>query len=217
MKLNKRRFLIFLSILLIVAGVILLFLRSNQNAEKTEDIAAETLQSNLERDSIFDFDAIEEINPSGILLNSADENLIIGRLYIPSIELNVTVYNGVTNEILNSGVGTMRPNLVMGEGNFPIAGHYSRNKNVLFGDLNSIELGDLIYLTDNEKIYEYKVFDTKIVPPTAIELIEDDVATEHGKPVISLMNCYYVDNQNSGDRFFVFGELVDVKDYNSDN
>lgn len=36
------------------------------------------------------------------------------------------------------------------------------------------------------------------------------VAEEHGKPIISLMNCFYENGVNSGYRYFVFGELVDT-------
>lgn len=188
--------------------------RSKQNVSEIEEISAQTLQDNLAGESDFDFDAIEEISPTGALLDGSavDKSLIVGRLFIPSIDLNLTVYNGVTNQILNAGVGTMRPNLTMGEGNFPIAGHYASNKDVLFADLTSVAIDDEIFLTDNDKIYEYRVYDTKIVNPSEIEWIYDEVAEERGKPVISLMNCYYVNGRNSGDRYFVFGELVDVKD-----
>lgn len=220
---NKKSLLSILSTLLIVGGILLILSpqittwwvgrQSTNNAVMTEEVSAEALQENLERESEFDFDAINEISPTGVLLDgsSVDENLMIGRLVIPSIELNLTVYNGVTNDILNAGVGTMRPDLKMGEGNFPIAGHYAHNKNVLFGDLYSIEIGDAIYLTDNDKVYEYQVYDTRVVEPTEVEWIYDEVAEEHGSPIISLMNCFYVDGVNTDDRYFVFGELVDVQ------
>lgn len=223
---KKQRFLSILSTALIAAGILLLLspritswwigYHSKQNTAATEEMPAQTLQDNLAGESDFDFDAIEEISPTGALLDgrAVDESLIVGRLFIPSIDLNLTVYNGVTNQILNAGVGTMRPDLKMGEGNFPIAGHYASNKNVLFADLTSVAIDDAIFLTDNEKIYEYRVYDTKIVDPSEIEWIYDEVAEERGKPVISLMNCYYVNGRNSGDRYFVFGELVDIQDNN---
>ena len=221
---NKRRLLSILSTFLIVAGLFLILSprittwwvghQANNNAAAIEEVSAETLQENLERESEFDFDAIDEISPTGVFLDGSavDESLMVGRLVIPSIDLNLTVYNGVNNQILNAGVGTMRPDLKMGEGNFPIAGHYAFDENVLFADLYSIEIGDSIYLTDNDKVYEYQVYETKIVEPTEVEWIYDDVAEEHGSPIISLMNCYYVDGENTDDRYFVFGELVDVSD-----
>lgn len=221
---KKQKFLSILSRILIIVGILLLLspritswwidYRSKQNTAATEEISAKTLQDNLGKESNFDFDAIDAISPTGVLLDGSavDERLIIGRLLVPSVDLNLTVYNGVTNQILNAGVGTMRPDLTMGEGNFPIAGHYARTPNVLFANLSAIEIGDKIFLTDNENTYEYQVYETKIVRPTETEWIYDEVAEERGSPVISLMNCYYVNGVDSGDRYFVFGELIDVQE-----
>lgn len=221
---NKNKILRIVSGLLIVAGVVLLALpqinqwiignRADKNNVVAEEMTSETMRNNLNTETSFDFDSIEEINTSGSVLSPEyiDDSLIIGRLYVPSIDVNLTVFNGVTNDILHAGVGTMRPDLTMGEGNFPIAGHYAHDDRLLFGDLISVEIGDEIYLSDNETVYEYRVYDTRVVEPTEVEWIEDQVAEEHGKPIISLMNCYYVDGKNTDDRYFVFGELVETHD-----
>ncbi len=185
--------------------------RAKENVAHVEDISARKLQENLDTETEFDFDSILEISPSQTFSssNTIDENLILGRLFIPTIDLNLTLYNGVTNPILHAGVGTMRPNLKMGEGNFPIAGHYSRNKDALFGDLTSVEIGSKVYLTDNDQIHEYEVYDTKVVEPSEVKWIENKVAEEHGDAIVSLMNCYYVDGKYTDKRYFVFGKLVD--------
>lgn len=219
---KKNKFLRGFSYFLIISGIILLLLptinqwhignRSEKNHDVALDMSAEMMQGNMNTEAEFDFDSIEEITTSGTWLSPdmIDPSLIIGRLYIPSIDVNLTVFNGVTNQILHAGVGTMRPDLTMGEGNFPIAGHYSRNKDVLFGNLTAVEIGDEIFLTDNETVYEYRVYETRKVLPSESEWILDDVAEEHGSPIISLMNCFYENGVNSGKRYFVFGELVDT-------
>lgn len=218
---DRKKMLTLLSVLLIIVGVFILFLpqisskiiekHAKENVEQVENISADKLQENLNTEAEFDFDSILEISPSQTFRssNTINEDLILGRVIIPSIDLNLTLYNGVTNEILHAGLGTMRPGLQMGEGNFPIAGHYSRNKDALFGNLTAVDIGDLVYLTDNDKMYEYEVYDTKVVKPTELSWIEDQLAEEHGDSVISLMNCYYVDGKYTDNRFFVFGELVD--------
>lgn len=220
----KVKFLRLLSYLVVFVGLFLLVLpklnqfhidnRAKKYNAVAEEISATDMQNNINSKTSFDFDSIEEISTSGTWLSPdlIDQNLIIGRLYIPSIELNLTVFNGLSNSILHAGLGTMRPGLTMGQGNFPIAGHYSADSDILFGNLISVEIGDKIYLTDNEKIYEYKVYETRIVDVTEVKWVEDTVAKEHGKPIISLMNCYYIDGQNSGDRYFVFGELIEISD-----
>lgn len=216
----KNKIISLFSMLFILTGLIFVFLptmsshvierRTAENATLVEDVSSETLQENLASESEFDFDSILEVSPSQTFLesNQIDERLLLGKLLIPSIDLNLAVYNGVTNQILHAGVGTMRPNLEMGKGNFPIAGHYASNKDALFGDLISVAIGDSVYLTDNDQFYEYKVYDTKIVEPNEIEWIQEDIADKHGQPIISLMNCYYVDGKNTDKRYFVFAELV---------
>ena len=220
----KVKFLRLLNYLVVFVGLFLLVLsqlnqfridnRAKKNNAVAEEISATDMQNNINSKTSFDFDSIEEISTSGTWLSPdlIDQNLIIGRLYIPSIDLNLTVFNGLSNSILHAGLGTMRPGLTMGQGNFPIAGHYSADSDILFGNLISVEIGDKIYLTDNEKIYEYKVYETRIVDVTEVKWVENTVAKEHGKPIISLMNCYYIDGQNSGDRYFVFGELIEISD-----
>jgi len=219
---KKNKLLRILSFILILAGLVLLVLprinhyrignRSDNNHAVAEDLTAETMQDNMDTETSFDFDSIEEISTIGTWLSPEyiDESLMIGRLYIPSIDANLTVFNGITNNILHAGLGTMRPDLEMGKGNFPIAGHYADDDDIMFGDLISVENGDEIYLTDNDMVYEYEVYDTRVVEPTEVEWIEDEVAEERGEPVISLMNCYYVDGEDTGDRYFVFGELVET-------
>lgn len=218
----KNKLLSFLSVLLILAGLLLVSLpkissyiidkRTKEIVTVVEDISAETLQENLEKASEFDFDRIFGISPTHTFsaTNTVNESLMIGRLIIPTIDLNLTVFNGMTNPILHAGVGTMRPHLKMGAGNFPIAGHYSSREKTLFGDLDGLKTGDLIYLTDNEQIYEYQVYDTRVVEPTEVHWIEDDIAKQHGKPIISLMNCYFVDGVYTEKRYFVFAELIDT-------
>lgn len=221
---NKNRLLKILSFALILIGIVLIALprinhsrignRVEKNYEVAVDLPAETLKENMEKETTFNFEAVDQITTSGTLLSTdyVDSDLIIGRLMIPSINLNLTLYNGLTNDILLAGVGTMRPGLTMGEGNFPIAGHYTYGTNeagILFTDLTSVQMGDEIYLTDNNMIYEYVAYDSKVVEPSEVHWIDDAVAAEHGKPIISLMNCYFVDGVDTGDRYFLFGELVD--------
>lgn len=219
---RKHKFVKVFSYLLIATGLFLVALpyinqlhienRVEKNNAVADELSAEQMKTNLSSETTFDFDSIDDLSISGTLLSPEyiDQNLIIGRLYIPKIEANLTIFNGVSNDILNAGVGTMQPDLHMGQGNFSIAGHYSKDKNTLFGDLVSVELGDEIYLTDNETVYEYEVYETRIVAPTEVEWIKQEVAEKHGKAIVSLMNCYYVSGENSGNRYFVFGELVDV-------
>ena len=70
-----------------------------------------------------------------------------------------------------------------------------------------IEIGSKVYVSDGEKIYEYEIYDTVVVPDTAMEMLSDDKAEEKGEPIISLMTCYF--SSSTGKRFFALGKLID--------
>lgn len=217
--------------LLIVAGLLLISLPylSNAKLEKesqkavsivTNEIAPEEIQANLEAEPSaedFDFSAIEDIPETGTLLNvnSINKKSILGQIVIPSIDMNLVLLRGTTNANLLAGAGTMKPSQKMGEGNYAVAGHYAK-RGVLFGDLANVKKNAIIRITDKTTIYEYKVFGAKSVSPERVELISDIEAEKHGKPIISLMNCHYVNGKNTGNRYFVFGELVNSYEYTED-
>lgn len=217
--------------LLIVAGLLLISLPylSNAKLEKesqkavsivTTEIAPEEIQANLEAEPAaedFDFSAIEDIPETGTLLNvnSINKKSILGQIVIPSIDMNLVLLRGTTNANLLAGAGTMKPSQKMGEGNYAVAGHYAK-RGVLFGDLTNVKKNAIIRITDKTTIYEYKVFGAKSVSPERVELISDIEAEKHGKPIISLMNCHYVNGKNTGNRYFVFGELVNSYEYTED-
>ena len=82
-----------------------------------------------------------------------------------------------------------------------------KKKDLLFGSLMDIEIGSKVYVADGDKIYEYQIYDTLVVPDTAMEMLSDDKSDERDKPIISLMTCYF--SSKTGKRFFALGELVD--------
>lgn len=72
-----------------------------------------------------------------------------------------------------------------------------------FTDLPKMKKGDSIIMTLDGKRYEYVVRETKIVPPTAVD-IEFNTAT----PQIVLFTCFY--STNAKNRFAVFGDLKSI-------
>ncbi|GAA0365930.1 class A sortase [Alkalibacterium iburiense] len=220
----KRRIVTLIGLLFIVIGIVMLSLPKmaeyniNNHVTRVDDmyhtLDSNQLRSNVESEAEFDFSAIDDISPTDTFFDPAnlDSNLVLGQIVIPSIDVQLTIFKGITNQILNAGVGTMKENQTMGKSNYSLAGHYTHSGQ-LFGRLEELNIGDKILLNDKEMIYEYDVYDTLIVPPTAVEMIEDQLAEEHGNAIVSLMNCFYVDDVNTGDRYFVLGELVGTHPY----
>lgn len=120
--------------------------------------------------------------------------------------MNLPIFKGTTNENLLAGATTMKEGDKMGEGNFSLAGHYNKDKSILFGSLMDVKVGDIIRVTDKVNIYEYEVYDTVIINDTALYMIDDDRAVNRGNNIISLMTCYY--SSKTGKRYFVLGDFV---------
>jgi sortase A len=95
------------------------------------------------------------------------------------------------------------------EANVYIAGHrlgYPNTESWLtFWDLNSVGVGDEIYVTDaNGTKYTYRVFKTFIVNPSATQVTE----TEPGKNILTLQTCTLPDYKQ---RLIVQSELTDTQ------
>lgn len=93
----------------------------------------------------------------------------IARLYIPKLDKYWVVVEGVGDKDLAYAPGhypnTAQPGQV---GNFAVAGHRSP---AIFWDLDRMRAGDAIVLETRNTFYIYRVTETKIVAPTAVEVV----------------------------------------------
>lgn len=188
---------------------------ADTNQQNIHEITAEQIEKNVQNPGEIDYGAVDEVSAESTL-NDASEipmDYISGQLVIPSVGMDLPIYHTLNNETLLAGSAIMREDQVMGEGNYPVAGHYTHTSDFLFGPLRDLEKGAVIRLTDKQNIYEYTYVDHEVVPPTALEMLEDERANDYSGPIISLMQCYYVEYTNTGDREFFIGELTDVFPY----
>jgi sortase A len=93
--------------------------------------------------------------------------------------------------------------------NVYIAGHRvgypGTRSNLVFWDLNELEKGDKIFLTDAHGTrYTYKVFEKRVISPDTISIMQ----TTKGKNIISLQTCTLPDYSH---RLIVQGELKGKK------
>lgn len=205
------------SLLIIVGAVLILSPVINKRLIKNlvsktqvmaEEISPAQIEENEKEVAIYDFSAIDDVGITSTItenINFSNKN-VIGILTIEDLNINLPILKGMTNSNLLTGVVTMSPDIVMGKGNYSLAGHYMKDKTLLFGSLMDIQIGNIVKITDKKNIYEYEIYDTKIVPDTSFYMIEDKMAEMRGEPIISLMTCYYT--SKSGKRFFAQGELI---------
>jgi len=107
------------------------------------------------------------------------------RLQVPALHLDAPIVQGDGWEQLKKGVGQHLGSANPGErGNLVLSAH-----NDIFGeifrDLDRLVPGDLVIVYTNQRSYTYIVVDTKIVLPTAVEVMGP---TTH--PTTTLISCY---------------------------
>lgn len=142
------------------------------------------------------------------------EKQIIGIIKAPSVGLEVGVLKGVLNRTLMLGAGTMRPDQVMGQGNYSVITHRTRRPGLLFSGVPKMKSGQLVYITDKETIYTYKVYDRFNVHQSETDVIYDEVSDKRGKPVLTLVTCFSLNDPEA--RVIVHAELVNSQPYTAE-
>lgn len=183
--------------------------------KQTKYLTPEQVKKNAEKPAIYDIDSVESITDSAVYQsqlmpkNNAqyEESFhTTGFVAVPSVRINLPIFAGVANANLLYGAGTVKANQRMGEGNYALASHRTSNPYLLFTPLERIKLGDLIYTSDQSRIYEYQVEDIFRVYPNRGDLLDD----VEGKKLITLVTC---SDMNAVKRIVVRGKFTESWDF----
>ena len=120
-------------------------------------------------------------------LNVTDFGMI-GYLKIDRIDVELPIYHGTSEEILNYGVGHLVGSSlpVGGESTHSVmSAHRGLPSAKLFTELDRVELGDTFQITVLDQILTYQVDQIKIINPNEI----DDLQIEEGKDYCTLFTC----------------------------
>lgn len=162
------------------------FAVSHMSNRYLTSLTADDVKRNQNKKAEYDFKKVKPISASQVAKASINNNAItIGKMSVPSVDLYLPIVKGLSDDALSTGGGTMKPDQKMGKGNYALAGHYMTNKGVLFSRLENVQLGDLAYITNMKKVYTYKIYYKKVVPPTAVYMIDDSP----GKKLLTLITC----------------------------
>lgn len=193
--------------LLLASGPIRTFLLAQYQQEQTQiasKVSAAEVKANEEAEAEFDFSKVDPIDLQQVFKAKTESQkfLTLGMIAVPSVNLNLPIYKGVSNPVLLAGAGTMKPDQKMGEGNYALASHnYFGDKTILFSPLVDAQVGDKVYLTDMENIYEYEMTSIDIIKPTQVEVIND----EPGVTEVTLITC---DDWKASNRYCLKAKLV---------
>lgn len=144
---------------------------------------------------------------NGGYYNVLDLGEIIGSIEIPAIDVNLPIYHGVSDEVLQRGVGHMS------NSSFPVGGlnthtaltgHRGLPSSKLFRNLDELAIGDTFYLEVLDEKLGYKIDDIQIVLPTETSWLE----MKEDKDYVTLITCEpYMINTH---RLLVRGERIDL-------
>ena len=135
------------------------------------------------------------------------EDQVFGVIKIPKMELEMPLYLGASDENMSNGAAVLAQTSIPIGGsstNAVIAGHRSWNGYKYFLDIELLELGDEVYITNLWETLTYKVTEIKIINPNDIEAI----LIQRDRDMVTLLTCH---PYGSGGRYryLVFCERAD--------
>lgn len=121
------------------------------------------------------------------LLNLTGDG-VMGMVEIPSISVNLPIYHGTSEAVLEKGVGHLQGTSlpVGGESTHTVlTGHTGLSKAKLFTDLTELEEGDVFFLHVMGEDLAYEVDQIKVVLPSEL----DDLKIVPGEDYCTLVTC----------------------------
>ena len=128
----------------------------------------------------------------------------LGIIKLPDIGVSENIVEGTEDELFY-GVGHVRGTAMPGEkGNCVLAGH--RNYVIMhpFRHLDKVEIGDSVYIKENERNFRYEVFKIFIINPEDDWVLAPQEEEEH---LLTLITCTPV--LNPAQRLILWCRLVD--------
>ena len=134
--------------------------------------------------SILSLFAYRKISRELYLRKLLDNNI---NFEIPRLNIQVPVLEGTDSKALQVSAGHFEGTGALGKGNYCIAGHNSTIYAEIFNDLDQVQIGDELYLVDNDANrtrYLYIVTEYKTVEPN-----QTDVLNDYGDNRLTVISC----------------------------
>lgn len=159
---------------------------------------------------------VDEVNLREVINASKDfkSTLASGHLYIPSVGIDLNIYEGTNKAHLMQGAAEQVKRTVVrngGIGNYILVSHRMFKPGLLFTELYRVEPGELIYTTDNKYVYTYIVDSNETVDITQTQWL-DQVADQY---LITLYCCRGKAGGNK--RTVVRGHLISADELNENS
>lgn len=151
-------------------------------------ITRQTVAKNDRQKGSYDFASVKDLDLQAVAKARANKESVpvIGAIAVPAVNMRIPIAKGVSNSTLALAAGTMRPDQKMGEGNYPLAAHNMANgSKILFSPLYYRgKVGQMVYLTDMKRVYEYRIYERKFIDATQV-----DVVNNTAEKIVTLVTC----------------------------
>lgn len=184
MKFNMKKICINIIIFFLVFTLFAFFQSEEENdiLNKSYDFLSNQSPTNIISEKIIE----EKEYPKEKISETYNGYDVCAKLVIPKISLETNVIANYSEDALRNSVVKfwgVEPN---NTGNFCIAGHNFKNKN-MFSKLKKLKLGDRLFITDKKvgKV-EYEIFKINIVLPEDVSCLK---AITEGEKEVTLITC----------------------------
>lgn len=121
-------------------------------------------------------------------LAQLDQQEAMGRILVPSATVDLPIYHGTTEDVLQRGVGHLYgSDLPIGGPNTHAAltGHTGLSTATLFDNLDDVAVGDPVYIAVSGERLKYEVDDIAVVLPEDVE----GLSVRPGEDLVTLITC----------------------------
>lgn len=118
----------------------------------------------------------------------ADASGLMGRVKVPAIDVDLPIYHGTSDHVLEQGVGHLEGTaLPVGGGgtHSVLTGHRGLAGAELFTNLDRVEVGDTFTIEVFGEVLTYRVRDKEVVEPTETETLY----SQRGEDLMTLVTC----------------------------
>ncbi|EJQ43628.1 sortase [Bacillus cereus BAG6X1-2] len=158
-------------------------------------------QNSKAKKSDFQYDKIQPPSLTDVLQVSNPIEGTVGEIVSGHIGLHLPIFSGANQSNLLAGAATVSPNQKIGEGNYVLLGHHMKDESLLFSPIMKLKKSDIVYLRDENKVYQYRIEETEVVHESNVSVMKDK-----GDHRLTLITC---DTPTLTDqRFIATGFLV---------
>jgi len=134
------------------------------------------------------------------------EEEMIGYISIPRMNVDLPIFLGASDANMNRGAAHLtQTSLPVGgvNTNSVISAHRGMATAAMFRDVELLQLGDEIFITNFYQTLVYQVVETRIIFPNEI----NEILIQSGRDLVTLVTCHPF--RHNFQRFLVFAERVE--------